>query len=128
MITWSHFLMTLHPNAIVASKSYRNEYQYYWRAMKRYGLSKEDINEMLLQQGNACKICLEPFIGKRPCLDHCHDKGHFRGLLCDSCNKGLGDFRDNIQSLLRAADYLNESLSETTPKKAYLDTCPDYIR
>ena len=93
-----------------------------------YGLTKDDLNEILLQQGNKCKICQEPFIGKRPCLDHCHSKGHFRGLLCDKCNKGLGDFRDNIQSLLRAADYLNESLSETTTKKKKMDTCPDYIR
>ena len=93
-----------------------------------YGLSKEDLNEILLQQDNKCKICLEPFIGRRPCLDHCHTREVFRGLLCDKCNRGLGDFRDDPDSLLRAADYLNESLSEITKQKKKVDTCPNYIR
>ena len=119
--------MILLLNVTVASKN-RNEYQYYWRAHKMYGLTKEDLNQLLLEQDNRCKICLDPFIGKRPCLDHCHERGVFRGLICDKCNKGLGDFRDNIQSLLRAADYINESLSETTKSKKKMDTCPDYIR
>ena len=113
--------------ATVASKN-RNEYQYYWRAQKFYGLTKEDLNTMLVEQDNRCKICRNPFIGKRPCLDHCHERNVFRGLICDKCNKGLGDFQDNIQSLLRAADYLNESLSKTTEQKKKMDTCPDYIR
>ena len=64
---------------------------------------------------HTCPICLKdavalfsPGMGnKTPFrLDHDHTTGAFRGFICDSCNTGMGKFRDNITLLERAIDYL----------------------
>lgn len=69
----------------------------------KYGLSVEEERAMREAQNNACAIC-----GAETDLhvDHHHGKGHVRGLLCASCNNGLGRFRDNPDFLLKAADYV----------------------
>lgn len=55
-------------------------------------------------QRGRCAICRRD---DRPlCVDHCHAKGHLRGLICRNCNAGLGFFSDSRELLLRAADYL----------------------
>ncbi len=57
-------------------------------------------------QGGGCAIC-----GKRPGkvslhVDHDHETGEVRGLLCVGCNNALGQFRDDLELLARASDYL----------------------
>jgi|SaaInl1SG_22_DNA_1037389.scaffolds.fasta_scaffold08388_2 hypothetical protein len=47
--------------------------------------------------------------GKVFFLDHCHDSHQFRGWLCDSCNRGLGAFGDDVKRLKRAIDYLSDT-------------------
>lgn len=42
-------------------------------------------------------------------IDHCHTTNKVRGVLCDLCNKGLGQFKDNIESLTKAIEYLRKS-------------------
>lgn len=78
----------------------------------KYGLSKEDYINLLNVQENKCKICLEKFKStdryNSPCVDHCHDTGKVRGLLCHSCNKALGGFKDNIELLENAILYLKK--------------------
>lgn len=39
-------------------------------------------------------------------MDHCHDSSRIRGLLCHTCNSGIGKLRDNPELLRKAADYL----------------------
>jgi hypothetical protein len=71
-----------------------------------------------LQEG-CCAICNAP--GERPaveyfrgsntgvlCIDHCHNTGKVRGLLCTNCNVGLGRFKENPAMFLRAAQYVLE--------------------
>mgnify|MGYP003393033431 CR=1 FL=1 len=56
---------------------------------RQYGLSLEDYKEMLRVQDNRCAICKDDFFSsltKRPEVDHCHDTGKVRGLLCKECN------------------------------------------
>ncbi len=57
--------------------------------------------------GGNCAICNEPDpSGRRLAVDHDHDSGLYRGLLCSNCNTALGKFRDRPDLLRKAADYL----------------------
>lgn len=69
-----------------------------------YGLSLEDWHELLDKQNGVCAICGESF--DKLCVDHDHKTGQVRGLLCDKCNKGLGQFNDDVNKLARAIQYL----------------------
>ncbi len=68
-----------------------------------------DYGRMREQQAGRCLICPE-LPPKRLVPDHDHKTGRVRGLLCDSCNKGLGCFRDSVASLQRAITYLEGGL------------------
>lgn len=79
----------------------------------RYGISLDQYNEMLVACNNACTICKQAETAisrfgtpKRLTIDHCHDTGQIRGILCEKCNRGLGYFKNSIESLLSAAEYL----------------------
>jgi hypothetical protein len=82
------------------------------KIIKKYGLSLEEYKKMVNDCDNRCSICKDYekslFQGKirRLCLDHCHETGKIRGLVCFSCNIGLGKFEDNIHRLQAAIDYL----------------------
>jgi len=72
----------------------------------KYGISLEDYNRVLAQQGGVCAIC-GSHPGRRPLdVDHDHKTGRIRGLLCESCNKALGLFRDDPSILRKAAEYV----------------------
>jgi len=76
-----------------------------------YGLSREDYARMLAEQGGMCAICKATEPGGRSAnfhIDHCHTTGKIRGLLCCRCNQGLGAFRDNVEILKAATEYLQE--------------------
>lgn len=76
---------------------------------KQYGLSVEDYEALLAQQRGKCAICgSEPgdSRGFRPHVDHCHETGRVRGILCGRCNIGLGSFRDDPNLLCAAISYL----------------------
>lgn len=86
-----------------------------WR---KYGITRGEWESLFELQGGCCAICgvplqpgprlrTDPVMGK-VCVDHCHDTGMVRGLLCDPCNKGLGSFRDNPDLLANAIKYLTQ--------------------
>lgn len=78
----------------------------------RHGLNVADYDRMLTDQCGKCAICdaSKPGHGrKRFAVDHDHQTGHVRGLLCHSCNTGIGLLRDSIVVLLSAARYLERS-------------------
>lgn len=77
-----------------------------------YGITQKDVDTMYSLQNGKCGICEVPFesLEKAPCVDHAHDiTGKFRGLLCNSCNFGLGLFRDNPSVLSSAIAYLERA-------------------
>lgn len=81
-----------------------------------YGISAEDYDRMLDAQGGRCAICggtqTEADVRKRHLsVDHCHATGRVRGLLCESCNFGLGKFRDDPALLAAALEYLQRATS-----------------
>ena len=76
--------------------------------LRRFGLSIEDYDTIHRAQGGVCAICRRPQRGKRLAVDHDHETGRVRGLLCASCNTGLGHFRDDPVLLYVAAAYLGK--------------------
>lgn len=80
--------------------------------LRKYGLTEEDYNEMLSRQGFSCAICrnTDPQDRwNRFHVDHCHETGVVRGLLCSHCNTGLGKFYDNTNHLYAAIQYLKQT-------------------
>lgn len=86
----------------------RGAYKRNRNLLTRYGISSEEFDQMLKDQEGKCAIC-EKTDAKRYVVDHCHDNGHIRGILCATCNKALGKFNDNVEGLQRAIDYLERS-------------------
>ena len=90
------------------------------RYKKKYNLSVEQVKEMLQNQNSCCGICKNHInLGEERTeqahkkkatayVDHNHRYGYVRELLCDSCNKGLGNFKDSTESLLNAYNYLKK--------------------
>lgn len=77
------------------------------RSYKRnYGLSLEQYDQMLLEQGGVCAICNQPELKRSLSVDHDHATGEVRALLCDRCNQGLGRFLDRAYLIDKAAIYL----------------------
>lgn len=76
-----------------------------WKLKARYNLTPEQYNNMLIKQNGVCYIC-QIESDKALHIDHCHETGTVRGLLCQSCNHGLGFFKDSVKLLERAIEYL----------------------
>jgi len=79
------------------------------RNLAKYGITPEDFETMLAAQGGHCAICgTTDWKGRenRPHVDHCHECGAVRGLLCRACNHGLGNFGDDPTRIERALRYV----------------------
>lgn len=74
----------------------------------KYGITPDDYERMLEQQGGGCAICGDPPPdGGSLHVDHDHATGHVRSLLCFRCNAGLGQFRHDPGLLVQAAEYVS---------------------
>jgi hypothetical protein len=81
------------------------------RARKhKYGITPSDFENLLIQSEGKCMICKESFGKGKVCIDHNHTTGKVRGVVCDSCNKGLGFFKDNSIVLDTAIQYLEANV------------------
>ena len=75
-----------------------------------YGITSDQYAELLAFQGGACYICRRKPASKRLAVDHSHQTGETRGLLCRTCNREvLGHLRDDTEALQRAIDYLTDT-------------------
>lgn len=76
-----------------------------------YGITLEDYNKIFAEQHGCCKICNihQTELTRKLFVDHCHITGKVRGLLCFSCNTGLGMFKDKLELLKKAVDYFYEN-------------------
>ena len=75
--------------------------------ISHYGINMSEYNAMKAMQGEACAIC-----GDREAklyVDHCHDTGKIRGLLCQHCNTGLGAFKDDTEAMQQAIGYVTHA-------------------
>ncbi|MEV7402864.1 endonuclease domain-containing protein [Streptomyces sp. NPDC091267] len=77
-----------------------------WNRAGRYGLADSVALEL---RARPCDICgTEPTPDTPHGVDHCHETGRVRGVLCRSCNLALGHFRDDPERVLKAARYLSK--------------------
>lgn len=89
-----------------------------WNLWSKYRITPDDYDNMLAAQGGVCAICTGPQdrVSKDGSywfdVDHDHRTGKVRGLLCHSCNTGIGKLKDDISVLERAAGYLRRSVVE----------------
>lgn len=76
-----------------------------YRLGRNFGITLLDFLDMEKQQSGKCAICDELCADLH--VDHCHDTGVVRGLLCGSCNRGIGLLRDDPGILMNAVNYLS---------------------
>lgn len=86
------------------------------RRKSRFGITDKEYKKMLEEQNYVCAICgfeettVDGFSNIRDlAIDHDHESGKVRGLLCLKCNTALGAFHDNIENLEKAIQYLKEN-------------------
>lgn len=79
----------------------------YWRKF-RYGITEADYQAMVERQEGKCAICFTE--EKKLHIDHDHNTGIIRGLLCSNCNRGIGYLGDSAERLESAARYLRRCL------------------
>lgn len=110
-------------------KTCQNEYNRQWYMKNRerglrwrknghlkrtFGITLEEYEDMLEKQDRKCAICESTSGGnsqygeKKLAVDHDHDTGKVRGLLCENCNRSLGMMRDSVELLGKAIVYLKE--------------------
>lgn len=83
----------------------------------KYGMSLEDRNTIIENQKDTCPICNSKYtytssISKHsPCIDHCHESGSIRGIICSSCNLVLGKVSDDIEVLENMINYLRDNIN-----------------
>lgn len=74
---------------------------------KKFGITEEIYAKMLVEQFGRCAICHDPCPeDRRLHVDHNHETGQVRSLLCYGCNSGLGSFKDDLGRMKAAVAYL----------------------
>ena len=80
--------------------------------LDKYGITLDDKRQMILDQACKCKICPKPLSPddlSKSHVDHCHETGYIRGVLCSNCNRGIGYLQHDTQILVSATQYLVQS-------------------
>lgn len=97
------------------TRSWTPEQQKEYYLKHKYNITLENYHNMLKEQNYCCAICGEQETRTNPttgisqlCVDHDHKTGKVRGLLCNKCNTGIGYFKENIDILNNAINYLNK--------------------
>jgi hypothetical protein len=85
----------------------RRQYAWEWTLRNKFGITPDDYQRMLEDQGGVCAVCGGLDYGnKKLAVDHDHATGKVRGLLCRRCNMGIGLLQDDQRVLRRALAYL----------------------
>ena len=99
-------------NELRRARYHKGKGEKYWEDKKkddrykfRYGISLEQYNEMYEKQGGVCAVCKEES-NKKLCVDHDHNTGQVRALVCDRCNRAMGAANDDPTILKLCAEYL----------------------
>lgn|SRR5574343_499795 len=92
----------------------KKAYQREWHLLRKYDLSEEDFFVLWIAMQGTCPICKQQLVfpaaqrGQAPnvaVVDHNHQTGNIRGLLCNNCNKGIGLLKDSPEVISRALNW-----------------------
>ena len=82
---------------------------------RTYGIDSKQYDEMLATQDYKCAICgktedtlLDSGVNKSLAVDHNHETGEIRGILCENCNRGIGLLQEDVEILENSIKYLNQ--------------------
>ena len=100
------------------NRSSESRYEWEYTLNSRYGITVEKYEEMLISQRHMCAICgiSQSKLKNLLSVDHCHKTGKVRGLLCSTCNWAIGAFKDDVNVILRAHDYLVFNVGDASAK------------
>lgn len=99
----------------------RNDYARKWRRAnpdkvkdkdlrKCFGINLIEYNRLLNEQNGKCAICKNHCnVYRNLSVDHCHDTGKVRGLLCSKCNQAIGCFKEDKNRMKEAINYLEKN-------------------
>ena len=81
------------------------------RLERVYGITMEDYNMLFDAQDGCCALCdtHATELSKRLLVDHCHESGEIRGLLCTRCNSAIAQLGDNEEGMRKALDYMEKA-------------------
>jgi hypothetical protein len=96
------------------NKERARENKHRWTLENTYGITSEEYQRLLAEQRGVCAICHQDEPNEhgrtgtkfRLAVDHCHDTGRVRGLLCQKCNRAIGLLNDDADLLRKAIGYL----------------------
>jgi hypothetical protein len=82
-----------------------------WELSAAYGITAEGYDAILASQGGRCACCgaAANRSGKRLFVDHDHQTGAIRGVICNECNRGIGALGDSVEGVRRALNYLERA-------------------
>ena len=102
---WAKHDMRVDPYTSAMGKQY-----YFERNLRdKYGITVVDYLDLADRQDFKCAICVNVLrMDRSTVVDHCHDTGKVRGLLCRACNSGIGQLKDNPTLLKRGARYIEQ--------------------
>lgn len=95
------------------AKYYCSETNSRYKKRHKYNLSEEDLD--VLESVSNCDICGNEVLwspserSKKAYIDHCHDTGEVRGVLCMHCNTSIGKLGDDIESIEHVLNYMKNS-------------------
>lgn len=90
-------------NARKERRVFNPKFDRHYHYQFKYNLSIDDVRKKIALQGGRCAICKEKHV---LCVDHDHETGVIRSMLCSRCNRLLGVARDNVAYLQSCIDYL----------------------
>ena len=100
-------------NKTAKQKSRIKYLKYLNNILNKYKINEVNLRGLMDKQRGCCSICkcslVFPYTTKTFSIDHCHDTGEVRGLLCNECNLGLGKFKESIDLLQNALSYLRSN-------------------
>jgi hypothetical protein len=116
-------------------RTYRREYRKRRQAEDReahlrrtFGITSADYEALLARQNGGCAICGRPPKKAALHVDHDHETGVIRGLLCVGCNNALGQFHDDFELLQRAADYVSVEVAPYVESMDLVDLARERVR